>query len=205
MESPKLIDLTPFNPLIIKSEYEFNWNLLKPVCKNLIETTPRGVILEEDNGKSSVYNKKSPHLMKEFADFYKWVNPIVNHIIVNEWGYSPDINYGPVQSWVNVHGKGGITTEHSHGQTQLVIATYLDLPEDGGYIEYKDPLEYQKGVHYRKNETNWKWNEVKAKTGDVLMFPGWLIHRTQPSNSLNERWVLTTNIAPLKPKNMTWD
>lgn len=200
METPKLIDVTPFHPIVIKSHYDFDWKTLKPVCENLIKTTPRQVVLEEDNGKSSVYNKNTPHTMKEFKKFYEWLQPIVNHIIIDTWGYHPEIQYGPVQSWVNIHGKGGVTTEHAHGQSQLVVAAYFNLPADGGYIEYRDPLEYQKLVHYRDKESEWKWNEVKAVTGDILIFPGWLIHRTQPSQSTEDRWVLTTNVAPLKPK-----
>jgi hypothetical protein len=55
-------------------------------------------------------------------------------------------------------------------------------------------MEYQKGFHRRDN-MGWEWNECKTKTGDVLCFPGWLKHRTQPSNSDEQRWVLTTNVG----------
>ena len=199
MENPKLIDATPFAPIVVKSHYDFDWEFLKPICENLIDTTPRQVDIEEGDGKSSVYNSKTPHTMKEFEGFYNWLEPIIEHVIVNEWGYTPDLKYGPVQSWVNVHNKGAVTVEHNHGAGIMAITTYLNLPEGGGYIEYKDPLEYQKGFHHRK-ELDWKWKELKAQTGDVLMFPGWLLHRTQPSNSYEERWVLTTNIAIYGPK-----
>jgi hypothetical protein len=56
------------------------------------------------------------------------------------------------------------------------------------------------------------WKEVPAITGDVLVFPGWLKHRTQVNNahsklliddngvgreenSSEDRWVLTTNFT----------
>ena len=198
METPKLIDATPFQPLIIKSHYDFDWEALKPICQKLIDGTPMKVALEKGGGRSSVYNETKPHKMKEFKKFYDWLQSIVRHVIVDEWGYTSGLQYEPVSSWVNVHHKEGFTDEHAHGATQLVIAAYLNLPEDGGFIEYKDPLEYQKGFHYRPLETEWKWNKVEAKTGDVIMFPGWLQHRTQPSQSTEERWVLTTNISPTK-------
>jgi uncharacterized protein (TIGR02466 family) len=198
METPKLIDASPFEPIIIKSHFDFDWKELKPVCQKLINTAPMQVSLELGGGKSSVYNDTKPHTMREFKKFYEWLQPIVEHVIVDEWGYTSALKYGPVQSWVNVHDKGGFTDEHAHGATQMVIAAYLNLPEDGGYIEYKDPLEYQKGFHYRPVESDWKWRKVEAKTGDVIMFPGWLIHRTEPSQSPEDRWVLTTNISPIK-------
>ncbi len=40
MSEPKLIDVTPFEPLIIKAHYDgFNWNKLEPVVESLINKT----------------------------------------------------------------------------------------------------------------------------------------------------------------------
>lgn len=189
-----LIDATPFSPLVIKSHYDFNWNELKPICRNLINTSPGQTDLEQNDGKSSSTNPQSPHSIYQFNSFYKWLNPMIEHIIVNEWGYDSRLKYGVVQSWVNVHNKTGVTLEHAHGAAIMAIATYLQLPKDGGFIEYKDPMEYPKNFHQRTS-LDWMWKEVPAITGDVLMFPGWLLHRTQPSQSDEERWVLTTNVG----------
>lgn len=38
------------------------------------------------------------------------------------------------------------------------------------------------------------WKELKVKTNDVLVFPGWLNHRTQPNTTDTERIVMTYNI-----------
>jgi uncharacterized protein (TIGR02466 family) len=188
-----LLNVTPFHPLIIKSHFEFNWNQLHPVCKNLIATTLRNNELEED-GWSSSKNSQSPHFINEFNSFYKWFNPIVDHIITKEWGYDDRYIYGVTRSWVNLHNKGGITHEHSHGTAIAVSSTYLNIPKNAGFIEFRDPLEYVKNFHERPNR-DWMWREVPAVTGDVLIFPGWLPHRTQISKSDDERWVLTNNIG----------
>jgi uncharacterized protein (TIGR02466 family) len=194
MEALKLIDATPFNPLVIKSHYDFNWDELKPICRNLINTAPHQTDLEKNNGKSSSTNPQSPHMIYQFNSFYKWLSPMIEHVIVKEWGYDPKLKYGIVQSWVNVHNKTGVTIEHAHGAAIMAISTYLQLPKDSGFIEYKDPMEYTKNFHQRTS-LDWMWKQVPAITGDVLMFPGWLLHRTQPSNSDEERWVLTTNVG----------
>jgi ectoine hydroxylase-related dioxygenase (phytanoyl-CoA dioxygenase family) len=74
----------------------------------------------------------------------------------------------------------------------MAAAAYLNMPENGGYFECKDPLEDLKGFYY--HDTNdWMWKEIPVVSGDVLIFPGWLKHRTQPNNSDEERWVITTN------------
>jgi uncharacterized protein (TIGR02466 family) len=189
-----LADVTPFHPGIIKAHFEFNWAELYPVCKNLINTTVNNNPLEADEGKSSSRNPQKPHAIKAFEPFYKWFNPMIEHIITKEWGYDPKLRYGVVQSWVNVHTKGGWTKEHAHGAAIAVSAAYLNLPKDSGFIEFKDPLEYVKNFHQRSS-LDWMWKEVPAITGDVLVFPGWMQHKTQPSNVDDERWVLTNNIG----------
>jgi len=38
MSTPKLLDVTPFNPMIIKVHYDgFDWEKLKPVCQSMID------------------------------------------------------------------------------------------------------------------------------------------------------------------------
>jgi hypothetical protein len=44
--------------------------------------------------------------------------------------------------------------------------------------------------------------KVPAKTGDVLLFSGWIRHRTEHSRTNDERWVLTTNYMSLHRSNM---
>ncbi len=198
MSVPKLIDVTPFEPLIIKAHYDFDWKTLKPVCQKMINNTEHQVRIENENGKSSVYNRKDqPHMNTAFKSFYNWLNPIVEHIIKNEWGYEPNFEYRITNSWVNVHTKNGVTLEHHHGPAIAVVATYLQIPENSGYIEYKDPLEYPKAMNMHYDLDGWAWKKVKAVTGDVLIFPGWIRHRTEHSNTNDERWVLTTNIMNL--------
>ncbi|MEY4334155.1 MAG: Synechococcus phage syn9 [Bacteroidota bacterium] len=194
MSTPKLIDVTPFEPMIIKVHYNgFDWKKLKPVCESMIDGANKNSEVENENGKSSVYNRNNqPHNNPAFKEFYNWLKVITDHIIYNEWNCLPFFKYKADMSWVNVHKNGGLTLEHEHGAALMVAATYLDIPNGSGYIEYKDPTEYVKGFLPRdSNEHNWK--EVKAETGDTLLFPGWIRHRTQPNNLSKDRWVLTTN------------
>ena len=201
MSEIKIIDVTPFEPLIFKVHYDgFNFNKLKPVVQKMIDDTTVPVDLEKDGGRSSVYNRKNqPHFNYAFQHFYDWLKPIYTHIITKEWGFTNVFEYVIGNSWVNVHGRGGITEEHHHGPACLVAATYLNLPKDGGFIQFKDPNEYGKTFSTRTDmEADWK--TIPAVTGDVLLFPGWIRHKTQPSQSDEERWVITTNVMnSMKP------
>jgi uncharacterized protein (TIGR02466 family) len=196
MSTPKLIDITPFEPLIIKTHYDgFDWKKLQPVCENLIKNTQIKSHLEQGEALSSAgYQEKQPHIMPEFADFYKWLDPIAQHIIKKEWCLYNKFKYIVSNSWVNVHGYGGETTVHHHGITVLTIAAYLQFPKNGGYIQFKDPLEYYKGFNMKnEDEEEYTWKTAEAEVGDVILFPGWIRHRTQKNMSKDNRWVLTTN------------
>jgi ectoine hydroxylase-related dioxygenase (phytanoyl-CoA dioxygenase family) len=59
----------------------------------------------------------------------------------------------------------------------MVSAAYLSIPDNSGYFEYKDVT----------------WKELPTVSGDVIIFPGWIEHRTQTNNSSEDRWVITTN------------
>jgi uncharacterized protein (TIGR02466 family) len=202
MNTPKLIDVNPFEPLIIKTHYDgFDWEKLEPICENLIKESKGLSYLEHGKAASSVSNQNYPHTLPEFKEFYNWLSPIVNHIIKNEWDLFAGYDYGFMKSWVNYHDNTGLTTEHHHGQTILVVATYLNLPKNGGFIQFKNPLEHYKGFTlHNKNEELWMWKTVPAKTGDVIIFPGWMRHRTEPNKSDERRWVLTTNFTNLIPQ-----
>jgi uncharacterized protein (TIGR02466 family) len=198
MITPKLLDVTPFEPMVIKAHYEFDWEKIKPICEEMIAGTPQRVAVENEHGQSSVYNyNNQPHINPHFKQFYNWLYPIVQHVIKNEWGYEPTFEYSIGNSWVNVHTEGGTTLEHHHGPAIAVVATYLNLPTNSGFIEYRDPLEYVKEMNMHYDLEGWKWKKVKAISGDVLIFPGYLRHRTESSNTNEERWVLTTNIMNL--------
>jgi uncharacterized protein (TIGR02466 family) len=200
MNTPKLIDVTPFEPLIIKVHYDgFDFSKLEPICEDMIKGSKGLSYLEEGNASSSVSNPNYPHLHPEFKDFYNWLIPISNHIIKKEWELFEGFDYTFLKSWVNYHDNTGYTAEHHHGATTLVCATYLNLPENGGFIQFKNPMEHYQGFSlHGKPEDSWLWKTVQAKTGDVLFFPGWLRHKTQPNKSNIRRWVLTTNFQTKK-------
>lgn len=198
MYIPQLTEINLFDPFIFKSHfYQWDWKKIEPLCQEWIGENPRKIHLEQGNAASSVGNgnKVRPHEHPEFEHFYKWVKPITDNIMFAKWGLSKSFQYKIVNSWVNVHGEGGVTEIHDHGPTTLVITAYLNLPENGGFIQFKDPLEYHHGHLTKEFDAELgSWRTLPARTGDVVMFPGWLRHRTQTNKSKEKRWVLTTNI-----------
>jgi hypothetical protein len=193
--------INPFDPYLFRLHFDFDWQTLEPICEGLVNDSKFTDATELTNGHTSQYNNLKPHQIKEFAPFYSWLISCIPSIAKVSVGQQSQklmeendstMDYYVSNSWVNVHNKEGITNEHNHACTGLVIAAYLNMPENGGYYECKDPLEYHKAmlpVH-----GSHLWRQIPTISGDVLIFPGWLNHRTQPNLSDENRWVLTTNL-----------
>ena len=96
-------------------------------------------------------------------------------------------NIQPTASWANLHEDGDTTAEHSHsdGKRQAHVASvfYLKKSPDGGHIEFCDPLDYVKRhppLATCAGDAILS-ESMPASTGDFILFPGWLRHRTQPA------------------------
>jgi uncharacterized protein (TIGR02466 family) len=201
-QSNKIGILYPFTPYIYKLHFDFDWNELKPICEELIEGSKAKGAYQLNNGQTSQLNFRKPHDIKEFDSFYSWIMSLIPTISKKSIGYetakmmdinNAELNYYIINSWVNVHKPEGLTKEHNHASTAWVVTAYLKVPENGGYIKFKDPLEYSKSAYYH-DDPKWMWKTVPIQTGDILVFPGWLIHKTEKNQSEQDRWVLTTNI-----------
>ena len=189
-----------YKPLVYKAHWShFNKKTIE-ICEKILNTTPNGgkLWLEDGEARSSVKNlKNQPHMQEEFKEFFKWQAALAKEVTFDKFNYYAGINYCIDCSWVNVHGMNGKTLAHSHGLNPLAISAYIYMPEGGGCIEFKDPHFDIKSRHemdlrfYNSTE----WVEVPIVTGDVLFFPGWLQHRTQPNKSIENRWVLSSNYA----------
>ena len=196
------IDILP--TFIWKFSYNFKYedNEYKSIIDAIIAETPdnqtSGSALEVGAAFSTVRNRHfrgddfQPHMWETLQDYNKWLESRVFYVwhYLNYDGAMPRI----INSWLNVHKRTGKTEEHYHNHAPLVVSSYLNLPKDSGFIEFRDPLEYHKyGLPYEAQE--YLWNPIEIKTNDVLIFPGWIKHRTQESNSDEDRVVLTYNIG----------
>ena len=140
-----------------------------------------GMFLHEE---STLIEKLIESMMPSVKDYWD------NHL-----GYAPaDIR--PTASWSNIHQEGDNTGEHSHCNGQLgchIASVYYLEKGKGGDIELVDPLDYiRRLTPLQKN-----WGDamiatpVETRTGDFLLFPGWLRHRT--SKATGQRQAISIN------------
>lgn len=188
----------PWSSILWKYQYEFNQTAMVDLftrVKSHWSVKPGAVSLESGSALSTVRvgvhdADQQPHFSLEVVDFNSWLEPIINNI----WS---DCNFSQMRSevsksWFNLHSRTGQTLEHFHNRTDLVVSAYICCDDDTGNIEFRDPLEYHKmGSSWHESQL---WKEVKVKTNDVLIFPGWLNHRTQINETDTDRIVMTYNI-----------
>ena len=196
------LDADPFPSLVFKTHYDGFQDQAKWV--SICEGVMRGAAgfnsyLEQGEAKSSVRNQEAaPHRLAVFQPFYRWLWPKIEEILYLQWGLEQGIEYWISDSWVNCHDRGGVTLEHTHGYASMAISTYITHPVNSGHLEVLDPIESMWAMHFRRDELTGRrgWRTVEVRQGDVVMFPGWLLHRTEEHKGKagEIRWVLTTNV-----------
>ena len=110
-------------------------------------------------------------------------------------GYAP-AEIKPTASWSNWHTYNDFTGEHSHCNGRLgchVASVYYLEKDEGGDICLCDPLDYIRRLTPLQKD----WGDaiiaepVPTRTGDFLLFPGWIRHRT--NRATNKRQAISIN------------
>ncbi len=188
------------NPVVWKCRYNYFDNNFIELAEKLFERTKKlPNPLETGKSKSTAplsinTPEEQPHLVKEnfMKNFLKWINPRVREVM-NRWTYHPDLPFFIERSWFNEHNKDGETLPHTHGATQIVVSCYLkkDSP-NAGNIMFRDPM-FQTRAHENNLQAHYPWRIIPVEENDILIFPGWLEHKTEPSQSDGRRICLTLN------------
>lgn len=187
-------EVNPYPPIIFKDSFSFNDDHAN-AAEKILALSKNNTQLEQGNAKSSVaYQEIAPHRDKNFKDFFDWAEA-QGKIILNQWGLKNINDFYIGNSWINYHGNGGLTLPHNHGFSGLSLVAYILLPQGSGMTEFKDPHFELKNLHEYNNETQTvrEFYSLEAKQDDVIFFPGWLTHRSQPNKSNRSRIVLSAN------------
>lgn len=104
-------------------------------------------------------------------------------------------------SWIARSKPGQRHHRHNHPNCVISLVYYIQAEENCGLLDFHlSPLIY-KGHDFTydiraHNEYNSKTWSLCVKTGDVVIFPGWIEHETQENNSDKERIILGLNGFP---------
>lgn len=190
-------------PLIFEDQYEFNKEILIPKFRQIATSTPEfnnyDVTLEVGNAGSTAGNwDKQIHNLPIMEDFTTWALKNAHKILSHWWHF--DFQAIKIsRSWTNCHKRGGWTNYHVHTHTDLVMAAYVQAPPDSGNLLIIDPLEHHWfGLPTRILSKQPPGISYPVSDNKVYFFAPFLRHGTEPSQTDEERWVISFNFSVIR-------
>jgi uncharacterized protein (TIGR02466 family) len=105
----------------------------------------------------------------------------------------PDIRF-ELQSWVNLHDRGGFNFLHVHEGCLLSGSFYLKVPPGSGRFVFRDP---RPGVvhGYIKGAVPNGYGDIQLmpEAGLMVLFPCWMEHYVEPHEGAEPRIVIAFN------------
>jgi uncharacterized protein (TIGR02466 family) len=146
-----------------------------------------------EKGQYRDLHKKLKH--QEVVEF-------IRHHIGEYWkelGYTRFHRADIVHMWSNLTPKGGNIIQHNHSPFEIAGSFYVDASPEQGCLSLVDPNELIRGrLPYYENEESKQGRYffdhiVEPKPGKLVLFPGWLYHKTQKNAVDRPRIVIGLN------------
>jgi len=105
-----------------------------------------------------------------------------------------------LQSWANIYPPGSYIDAHNHSPVSLTACFYLQKPENSGNIIFENPLttilkhQPTNALLDLDNYDSLFDREIQIKEGELIIFPGWLTHKTSVNNSKENRIIIGFNV-----------
>lgn len=159
-------------------------------------------VLDKAEGRSSVQqyetisksdwhtNQNGNYFRQNFIEsesdnYYKILYPYIKDIIYN---VIPDKNkdsFYVSQAWFHQYKKLNYYFYHDHPGVRWAIVYYLELPPDGPKTEFETIDE--------------KPFSPDIEEGDMLVFPGWIKHRSPANKSKDRKTIIAFNLVEKEP------
>ena len=108
-----------------------------------------------------------------------------------------------LNGWLNVNPPGGYNSPHQHSDAHLSGVYYVDVPksksDSGGAIEFLSPHPVRLLSTVIRSQLFSDRVRVQPTAGDLLIFPGQLLHWVHPNDSAKPRLTVAFN-ATIQPK-----
>ena len=122
-----------------------------------------------------------------------FVEELSKHIV----NYCQYLNYNGncqiAESWFSLFKKGNYGHIHHHGATDISGVYYIKTNGEDGNLFFETPNPHLGTSKLFSNLT--PRHEYKPEEGNLMLFPGWLMHGIQTNTTDNERISLSFNIS----------
>ena len=180
-------------PIVWGDSYPFNYEGMKSYYDDLfseenLEDKPYQPLMRGDSITSYMSNKdKQPSRQEHNKEYNQWLNNNLIDIFSNVYRYNPSIvKLIVTNSWSNRQRRSGKTAVHHHKTADWVVNAYLKVPENSGKL-----ILYPPNID---NNYGFEPSLIDVKTDDVVVFPAWMYHGTEASESDDDRITMSYNI-----------
>lgn len=110
--------------------------------------------------------------------------------------YSPHLEPKVIQIWANETPHSGWIRSHLHGSMPMTAVLYVSAGPGMGNLVIENPLDAvlsSQPMDYAEQEL--LHHEIEVKTGDFVIFPGWIRHHVKPNTTKEKRLILGINFG----------
>jgi len=189
-------------PTLVYKNYYSEFSNLKTNLFSKLES-----VFEETKNNNNVFMREgtlcsyhtADDLHKLFPDQTKDAVDFVESCAKNYWkecGYFEGLTPFVFQVWANKTPKGGYIDSHLHGNMPFTAVMYIDASPEQGNLFLENPLETV--LMTQPISPNIKYpigQEISVRSGDLIMFPGYLRHSVKANLSETPRLILGFNIG----------
>jgi uncharacterized protein (TIGR02466 family) len=149
------------------------------------------------NGICSYNTTRDLNLDPAFSNVVKFIN---SHAEKYWQALQYDSSMCPkvYEMWANIYKPNSFIETHNHSPIHMTASFYLQQPDNGGNIMFEHPnstlLKHQPYAFDQIRYTAFE-QEVAVTTGTLVIFPGYMNHRTQPNMSTDNRIIIGSNIC----------
>ena len=181
------MNITPIFPTPIAYFFDFISSKERLDIWERIKNTPH-YDHDEIQGNGFSTHSHNPHLLdKKIKDRIQSTLDEYNKTCGNYPSKISDI-------WSNIQNKGSVLTEHSHPNSMISGALYINVDAEST-LHFHNPNQY---IYYtlKKEQTpyNFEHQWMPVKNCELVLFPSWLRHgNNKVINKMNERIVISFN------------
>jgi uncharacterized protein (TIGR02466 family) len=194
-----MINIMPIfiNFLAVESLQQDNEKIEK-FCLEKKKASAGRVISNGGGWQSDNLDAGTPELAGLFAEIQKRLDEVHR-----AFEFSPSTRQVITEAWININQKGHFNYSHDHPGSLFSGVYYVKGGADKGELELKTPITPH--TYTISGEMVGSFNAftghamvIPPVTGDLLIFPSWLLHRVNMSQSDEERISIAFNSRAAK-------
>tara|TARA_B100000524_G_scaffold84909_1_gene39303 strand:- start:340 stop:942 length:603 start_codon:yes stop_codon:yes gene_type:complete len=157
-------------------------------------------------GKHPTSNRGGWQSNSFFKDTDSFFGPLLHSIEEHCLNYIHEIvsiqNCFLHNAWININSKGDSNFPHDHPGSIVSGVYYVRLPENSGRLVFQNPSGKLISTYWNMKGGPNEWNRANSEVWSLdssedtlLIFPSWLDHFVQPSESDEDRISISFNVC----------